>query len=106
VYRPDVGAKALDTVLAEHGIPATVTCDAGYLAGVLDATRADSARLCSPPSASARTDLWSRTGLPVVPPIRMSAHARPGADGAMVTHAISVVRDLLRSTTTGFPNHR
>ncbi|TDC61248.1 LysR family transcriptional regulator, partial [Streptomyces hainanensis] len=28
------------SVLSDHGIPAAVVCDAGYLAGVLDATRA------------------------------------------------------------------
>ncbi|MFJ2211113.1 LysR family transcriptional regulator [Streptomyces sp. NPDC101062] len=82
-------------VLAERAIPTTVVCDAGYLAGVLDAARAGlGAALLA--SVGQRPDgLTERHDLPPVPAIRMSAHARRGADPAMVAGAVAAVSALL-----------
>jgi DNA-binding transcriptional LysR family regulator len=83
------------SVLASHGIPATVVCDAGYLAGVLDAARAGlGTALLATVGGQGPDGLAERADLPSVPAIRMSAHARSGADPAMVAGAVEAVREL------------
>ncbi|MFJ2645685.1 LysR substrate-binding domain-containing protein [Streptomyces sp. NPDC087420] len=86
--------RALD-VLAARGIAASVVCDAGYLAGVLDAARAGLGVALLATAGRAPDGLVEYKGLPPAPAIRMSAHARPGADPAMVMHAVEAVRSLL-----------
>jgi DNA-binding transcriptional LysR family regulator len=84
------------SVLAERGIAATVVCDAGYLAGVLDAARAGlGAALLATVGGQRPDGLTERGDLPPVPAIRMSAHARRGADPVMVATAIDAIRTLL-----------
>jgi hypothetical protein len=84
------------SVLAERGIAATVVCDAGYLAGVLDAARAGlGAALLATVGGQRPEGLTERADLPPVPAIRMSAHARRGADPVMVASAIDAIRTLL-----------
>ncbi|MFE4690172.1 LysR substrate-binding domain-containing protein [Streptomyces sp. NPDC056749] len=86
--------RALD-VLGTHGIPASVVCDAGYLAGVLDAARAGLGVALLASVGRGPDGLVEYAGLPRPPAIRMSAHARPGADPAMVMHAVEAIRSLL-----------
>ncbi|MGW4233397.1 LysR family transcriptional regulator [Streptomyces sp. NPDC004980] len=86
--------RALD-VLAAHGVPASVVCDAGYLAGVLDAARAGLGVALLATAGRGPDGLVEYTGLPRPPAIRMSAHARAGADPAMVMHAVEAIRSLL-----------
>ncbi|MEW1720594.1 LysR family transcriptional regulator [Streptomyces sp. NPDC093109] len=82
-------------VLAERDIPATVVCDAGYLAGVLDAARTGLGAALLAGLGDAPEGLSARHDLPPVPAIRMSAHARRGADPAMVAGAIAAMEELL-----------
>ncbi|MFD6530849.1 LysR family transcriptional regulator [Streptomyces sp. NPDC060184] len=86
--------RALD-VLSSHSIAASVVCDAGYLAGVLEAARAGLGVALLATAGRAPEGLVAYAGLPQAPAIRMSAHARPGADPAMVMHAVEAVRSLL-----------
>lgn len=88
-------------VLAEGGIPATVVCDAGYLAGVLDAARAGlGTALLATVGGQGPDGLAQRPELPPVPAIRMSAHARRGADPEMVAAAVAAVRELFAQSAT------
>ncbi len=82
--------------LAEHGVPASVVGDAGYLAGVLDIARTGQGVALLAAVGPAPDGLTPYDGLPPVPPIPMSALARPGADPATAEAAFSAVRDLLR----------
>lgn len=82
-------------VLSEHGIPAAVVCDAGYLAGVLDAARAGLGVALLADTGRGPDGLVEYTGLPRAPAIRMSAHARPGADPTLVENVVESVRSLL-----------
>ncbi|MEV7424542.1 hypothetical protein [Streptomyces sp. NPDC091212] len=70
-------------------------CDAGCLAGVLDAARAGLGAALLASLGEAPDGLSERHDLPPVPAIRMSAHARRGADPAMVAGAIGAMRALL-----------
>lgn len=90
-----VRRQALD-VLSAHAIPASVICDAGYLTGVLEATRAGLGVALLADTARGYEGLEEYAVLPRSPAIRMSAHARPGADPAMVTNVVESVRALLR----------
>lgn len=87
-------------VLSERDIPASVVCDAGYLAGVLDAARAGLGVALLATVGQRPDGLAERTDLPPTPAIRMSAHARQGADAVMVAHAVGAVRDLLTEAAT------
>lgn len=82
--------------LAAHGVPASVVGDAGYLAGVLDIARTGQGVALLAAVGPAPDGLTPYNGLPPVPPIPMSALARPGADPATAEAAFSAVRDLLR----------
>jgi transposase/CBS domain-containing protein len=112
-HGPPTGPRALE-VLSEHGIPAAVVCDAGYLAGVLDAARAGLGVALLADTGRGPDGLVEYTSLPRAPAIRMSAHARPGADPALVENVVESVRSLLtewdapcpeaRPDTTGNPD--
>ncbi|MCX5337205.1 MULTISPECIES: LysR family transcriptional regulator [unclassified Streptomyces] len=82
--------------LAAHGVSASVVGDAGYLAGVLDIARTGQGVALLAAVGPAPDGLTPYNGLPPVPPIPMSALARPGADPATAEAAFSAVRDLLR----------
>ncbi|MFJ4686558.1 transposase [Streptomyces sp. NPDC091377] len=97
-----VRRQALD-VLSAHAIPASVICDAGYLTGVLEATRAGLGVSLLAATARGYDGLVEYPALPRSPAIRMSAHARPGAAPAMVAHVIETVRTLLGGLDTPPP---
>ncbi|RDG33723.1 LysR family transcriptional regulator [Streptomyces corynorhini] len=88
-------------VLAEGDVPTTVVCDAGYLAGVLDAARAGLGAALLASLGEAPDGLSERHDLPPAPAIRMSAHARRGADPAMVAGAVGAMRALLAQDFEG-----
>ncbi len=83
------------TVLAQHGIPAKVVGDAGYLAGVLNAIRAGLGvtllALAGPPPEG----LIERHDLPAAPPISLTARFRSGADPRVTETALRVLRSTL-----------
>ncbi|MET8976467.1 LysR family transcriptional regulator [Streptomyces sp. NPDC004539] len=87
--------RAIST-LAEHGVPATVVGDAGYLAGVLDIARTGQGVALLAAVGQAPDGLTPCPGLPEVPPIPMSALAGPGTDPATANAAFAAVRELLR----------
>ncbi|MFJ9567295.1 transposase [Streptomyces fuscichromogenes] len=89
-----VRRQALE-VLSAHGIHASVVCDAAYLAGVLDAARAGLGVALLAATGRGPDGLVEYTGLPPSPAIRMSAHARPDADPAMVMRVVETIRSLL-----------
>ncbi|MFJ9895898.1 transposase [Streptomyces sp. NPDC091280] len=89
-----VRRQALD-VLSAHGIQASVVCDAAYLAGVLDAARAGLGVALLAATGRGPDGLVEYTDLPPSPAIRMSAHARAGADPAMVMRVVETIRSLL-----------
>ncbi|MGW0871138.1 transposase [Streptomyces sp. NPDC002740] len=82
-------------VLSAHDIPASVICEAGYLAGVLEAARAGLGVALLAATGRGYDGLVEYTELPQAPAIRMSAQARPGADPTMVMNAVEAVRSLL-----------
>ncbi|MFF3501788.1 transposase [Streptomyces sp. NPDC003247] len=90
-------------VLSAHDIPASVVCDAGYLAGVLEAARAGLGVALLAATGRGYDGLVEYTGLPQPPAIRMSAHARPGADPTMVMNAVEAVRSLLEELAVSRP---
>lgn len=78
-----------------------MVCDAGYLAGVLDAARAGlGTALLATVGGQGPDGLAQRPDLPPVPAIRMSAHARRGADPEMVAAAVAAVRELFAQSAT------
>lgn len=83
------------TVLGQHGIRVKVVGDAAYLAGVLNAARAGLGvtllALAGPPPEG----LIERLDLPAVPPIGLTARARPGADPLVASIAFRVLRNTL-----------
>ncbi|MET8825650.1 transposase [Streptomyces sp. NPDC004610] len=97
-----VRRQALE-VLSAHAIPASVICEAGYLTGVLEATRAGLGVALLAATARGYDGLVEYAGLPRSPAIRMSAHARPGAAPAMVSHVVETVRALLSGLDTPLP---
>ncbi|MBK3564238.1 transposase [Streptomyces sp. MBT62] len=100
-----VRRRALE-VLSAHGVPAAVVCDAGYLAGVLDAARAGLGVALLADTGRGPDGLTACTGLPQAPPIRMSAHARPGADPTLVMNVVEAVRSLLVELDSSRPSTR
>ncbi|KPH98754.1 transcriptional regulator, LysR family [Actinobacteria bacterium OK074] len=100
-----VRRRALE-VLSAHNIPAAVVCDAGYLAGVLDAARAGLGVALLADTGRGPDGLVEYTGLPHAPAMRMSAHARPDADPALVMNVVEAVRSLLVEMDTPRPEER
>ncbi|KAK1185236.1 LysR family transcriptional regulator [Streptomyces sp. NBS 14/10] len=90
-------------VLTEHDISASVVCDAGYLAGVLDSARAGLGVALLAAVGQCPDGLTERTDLPLAPAIRMSAQSRRGADADMVAHATEAVRELLATAAPATP---
>ncbi|MGX2992958.1 transposase [Streptomyces sp. JNUCC 64] len=97
--------RALD-VLAAHSIPASVVCDAAYLAGVLDAARAGLGVALLAATSGGPDGLVEYPGLPRSPAVRMSAHARAGADPTLVMHVVEAVRSLLTELDPPRPGGR
>ncbi|MEU9336955.1 transposase [Streptomyces sp. NPDC048290] len=97
-----VRRQALD-VLSAHAIPASVICEAGYLTGVLEATRAGLGVALLAATARGYDGLVEYPALPRSPAIRMSAHARPGAAPAMVRDVVDTVRALLTRMDAPLP---
>ncbi|MFD4509088.1 transposase [Streptomyces sp. NPDC058457] len=97
-----VRRQALE-VLAAHAVPASVICEAGYLTGVLEAARAGLGVALLAATGRGHDGLVEYPGLPPAPPIRMSAHARPGTDPAMAMNIVGTVRSLLVDLTASTP---
>ncbi|OAA27527.1 transcriptional regulator [Frankia sp. EI5c] len=88
-------------VLADHGIEASVVCEAGHLAGVLNAARAGLgvallAHVGGPPEG-----LELRPDLPPVEPEPLHVRGRRGAPSALVPAVAEAARALL--TPAGAP---
>lgn len=81
--------------MAEHGMAATVVCDAGYLAGVLDATRAGLGVALLATIGRTPEGLIARDDLPSVRPVGLSARARQGADPLLMSTVVDSVQRLL-----------
>ncbi|TQE29419.1 LysR family transcriptional regulator [Streptomyces ipomoeae] len=93
--------RALTALAADH-TPATVVAEAGYLAGVLDAARAGlGAALLAVPGGQHPEGLTTVEGLPPVPPVRLSARPRHGADPSVTGAAVEAVRALLAAGENG-----
>jgi DNA-binding transcriptional LysR family regulator len=90
--------RALDA-MAANDLPATVVCDAGYLAGVVNAARAGLGVALLATAARRPEGLVARGDLPSVAPAGLSARARRGADPSLVTTVLSAVRALLTPAT-------
>lgn len=101
VQEPCAVRRQALNVLSAHGIPAAVVCDAGYLAGVLDATRAGLGAALLAELGPCPEGLARRADLPPAPTVRLSARARPGTDPALVSAASEAVRGLLTPSEPG-----
>jgi DNA-binding transcriptional LysR family regulator len=87
--------------LREHGIRSKVVAEAAYLAGVLNAARAGLGvtllALAGPPPEG----LCELRGLPVPPPISLTARTRDGADLQAAHSALSALRANLATAGPG-----
>ncbi len=90
-------------VLAENKLESTVVCEAGHLAGVLNAARAGVgvallAHFGTPPEGLQRLG-----GLPPVDPEPLHVRGRPGAPAGLVTTVANAAREALARPVTARP---
>jgi DNA-binding transcriptional LysR family regulator len=88
--------RALES-LAARGHEPYVVCDAGYLAGVLDAVRAGLGVALIARTGATPEGLVARDDLPAVPPAPLGLRPRRGADPAIAGAVVSGLRGALGS---------
>jgi len=86
--------RALES-LAARGHEPYVVCDAGYLAGVLDAVRAGLGVALLARTGAVPAGLVARDDLPGVPPAPLGLRPRRGADPAIAAAVVSALRGTL-----------
>lgn len=86
--------RALDT-LAEHGIAASVVCDAAHLAGFQAAVRAGLGVGLMATMGQHPSGLVQRPDLPVAAPVPLSLRARRGLSPSLVDSTAQSLREIL-----------
>ena len=92
-----VRTRALQALTA-YGHDPYVVCDAGYVAGVLNAARAGLGIALVAGPGRAPEGLVARPDLPPVAPAPLGLRARQGADASLATTVASALRSTLDST--------
>jgi DNA-binding transcriptional LysR family regulator len=86
--------RAIDA-LAEHQLEPYVACDSGYMAGVVNATRAGVGVALLADTGHTPDGLVARRELPPVTPAALALRARSGADPKLATAVVQALRGAL-----------
>lgn len=92
--------RAIESLTA-RGQESYVVCDAGYLAGVVDAVRAGLGVALIARTATAPEGLVARDDLPEVAPAPLGLRLRRGADPAIAAAVVASLRGLLNRSVPG-----
>ena len=87
--------RAALSTLAQHGVPAKVVAEAGYLAGVVNTARAGIAVALLADIGAPPEGLVRRVDLPAVPTERLRVRVRSGADADLSATVARTVQALL-----------
>jgi len=101
VEEPCVLRRRAIESLAARGHEPYVVCDAGYLAGVVDAVRAGLGVALIARTGTAPEGLVTRDDLPAVPPAPLGLRLRGGADPGIADAVVTALRGLLNRPVTG-----